>query len=92
MKPSKELRLCLISNNNIKCTYSIVQNLEAAGKSARSSTERRTVHHMFSDLLGNMQHGGAYELNSKSFSLVMNKVNFQVVETNRTCMKDLNFL
>jgi len=47
---------------------------------------------MFSDLLGNMQHGGAYELNSKSFSLVMNKVNFQVVETNRTCMKDLNFL
>lgn len=45
----------------------VIQNLEAAGKSLRSSTEYRTVHHVFSDLLEKMQHGRDNDLNFKFF-------------------------
>lgn len=93
------LRVCLIEavDNIAKSakrqqTQKVVQNLETTGKTARRSTEHRTVHHVFSDLLENMQHGGAYYLNFKSFSLVMNKVNFQVVAMNKSGVKDLSFL
>lgn len=49
-----------------------VPNLEAVGKWT-SSTECRTVPHIFSDPWENMKQGGAYYLNFKSFSVVIKK-------------------